>query len=195
MQNAASYSYVTDRNGNLNSAVFLNTGYLQLPSAVYFSGDFTVGGWVYMLGSYNPNYNERFFDCSTDNYTYLNPVNTVAFLLRGYTTLFINNQQNNPSSLTCYNCGSNDKWLHLAATLSGNNGTIYGNGVSGAFLNHMSIPVGVTRTRCYIGRAAWQIFYSENYPVKDAIAYYDDVMFFNKALSATNIQTIMNTSL
>ncbi len=42
LYNGVSYSLTTDRFGNANSAIYLNNGYLQVPTGVYFSGDFTV---------------------------------------------------------------------------------------------------------------------------------------------------------
>ncbi len=36
----------TDRFGIYASAMTLNSGYLTLPSGVYFNGDFTVSAWV-----------------------------------------------------------------------------------------------------------------------------------------------------
>jgi hypothetical protein len=42
------YSFVPDRFCSANSAIYFNQGYLQAPSGVYFSGDFTVTAWIYL---------------------------------------------------------------------------------------------------------------------------------------------------
>ncbi len=43
----SSYSFVSDRFNSSNSAIFFNQGYLQVPTGVYFSGDFTFTAWIY----------------------------------------------------------------------------------------------------------------------------------------------------
>jgi hypothetical protein len=42
------YSFVSDRFGSPNSAIYFNKGYLQVPEGVYFSGDFTVTAWIFL---------------------------------------------------------------------------------------------------------------------------------------------------
>ena len=46
---ASSYSFVADRKGNPNSAIYFNYGFGLLPTATYFSGSLSVTGWVYMI--------------------------------------------------------------------------------------------------------------------------------------------------
>jgi hypothetical protein len=41
------YSFIYDRFGNANSAIYFNNGYLQGPPGVYFSGYFTDTVWIY----------------------------------------------------------------------------------------------------------------------------------------------------
>ncbi len=55
----SSYSFTFDRFNSSNSAIYFNQGYLQVPSSVYFSGDFTVTAWIYLKSYKN---NSRFFD-------------------------------------------------------------------------------------------------------------------------------------
>ena len=44
----SNYSFVSDRFGIPNSAIYFRNGYLQVPEGVYFSGDFTVTVWIYL---------------------------------------------------------------------------------------------------------------------------------------------------
>jgi hypothetical protein len=44
----SNYYFVADRFGTPNSAIYFNNGYLQIPSGVYFSGDFTITAWIYL---------------------------------------------------------------------------------------------------------------------------------------------------
>ena len=47
--NGANYTFVPNRFCNPNSAIYLNFGYLQAPTNVYFSGDFTITGWINII--------------------------------------------------------------------------------------------------------------------------------------------------
>ena len=40
------YSFVEDRFGHPNSAIYFNNGYIKIPEGVYFSGDFSVTFWM-----------------------------------------------------------------------------------------------------------------------------------------------------
>ena len=44
--------FVMDRFGNPNSAIYLNKSFLQVPTGVYFDGDFTITAWI-NLKSFN----------------------------------------------------------------------------------------------------------------------------------------------
>ncbi len=55
----SNYSFVPDRFCSQNSAIYLNKGYLQVPEGVYFSGDFTFTGWIYLKSNQN---SSRLFD-------------------------------------------------------------------------------------------------------------------------------------
>jgi len=40
------YSFTTDRFCSVNSSIYFNSGFLQVPPGVYFTADFTVIAWV-----------------------------------------------------------------------------------------------------------------------------------------------------
>ena len=46
-------SYVGDRRGRARSALYLNSGYAQIPAAVFFTDTFTTTFWIYWLGNTN----------------------------------------------------------------------------------------------------------------------------------------------
>ena len=52
----SSFSFVEDRFGNPNSAIYLNQGYLKVPPGVYFEGDFTITAWINLknFSSFSP---------------------------------------------------------------------------------------------------------------------------------------------
>ena len=39
-------SFSSDNNGNTNSSLDLNNGYVKAPDGIYFNGDFTITVWV-----------------------------------------------------------------------------------------------------------------------------------------------------
>ena len=49
MVSVVNIQFVADRLGAPNSAVYLNAGYMQAPSDIYFSGDFSATAWVYVM--------------------------------------------------------------------------------------------------------------------------------------------------
>jgi len=80
-----SYSFVADRFNNSNSAIFFNNGYLQVPSGVYFYGDFTFITWIYL---------QSYASCSSISKSVSFQLNTwyhVALVLSGTTGyLYVN---------------------------------------------------------------------------------------------------------
>jgi hypothetical protein len=81
----SNYSFVPDRFCSLNSAIYLNKGYLQVPAGVYFSGDFTLTAWIY-LKSYQSY--SRIFDFGNgegkDNFTNFAKIDYRWILIRQF---------------------------------------------------------------------------------------------------------------
>src|SRR3954454_11556900 len=108
------------------SAVNLDgaSGYAQATNGVWFSGDFTVEGWVFVR-SYN-NWS-RLFDFANGPNT-----NNVYLALSagtgGFPTMGVFTNNNGIPALQATNQLPLNQWTHLAATLSGTTGTIYING-------------------------------------------------------------------
>ena len=77
-----------------------------------------------------------------------------------------------------------NEWVHLTSTLSGNTGTIYINGKL-AGRNAVPAPLNKTRKSNFIGKTNWHYYNS-------ALAVFDDLKIFNRALSDEEVITNMN---
>jgi hypothetical protein len=169
------YSFVPDRFGSQNSAIYFNQGYLQVPEGVYFSGDFTFTAWIY-LRTYRRY--SRIFDFgngeSNDNIglgLYNETFNIYGIIYKDsqasriLTTLIINLNE----------------WYFISFVLYGTTGYIYvnGNQVSNDTLN---IPANLNRTMNYIGKSNWK--YDTNIYVN---AIYDEFKIHKVALSSSEI--------
>jgi len=169
----SSYSFVSDRFNSSNSAIFFNQGYLQVPTGVYFSGDFTFTAWIY-LKSYQSW--SRIFDFGNgagSDSIYLSMIGTTskmeACIYKGSSYSLIN-----PPSVI-----NRNNWYFISYVLSGTTGFIYlnGNQVATSTLN---VPNNIIRTLNYIGKNNWA-----GNPFADAI--YDEFKIYQGALSSVEI--------
>jgi hypothetical protein len=168
----SNYSFTNDRFCSPNSAIYFNHGYLQVPTGVYFSGNFTMMAWIY-LKTYQ--FWTRIFDFGngpvSDN-IYLSMIETTsnmqACIYEGSSYALIN-----PPSVINLN-----NWYFISFVLSRTTGYIYVNGnlVANGTLN---IPNNITRTSNYIGKSNWDA------PSADAI--YDEFKIYQVALSSDDI--------
>jgi hypothetical protein len=182
----ANVAFVPDRNGNLNSATFLNSGYYTAPPGVYFSGDYTITAWINIQQTATWS---RILDCGVGSggnnrmhdlfFTFVDgqsPRPSLGYLSSSIATNF--------ATTVTLNL---DQWYHVAVTLSGSLAKIYINGGTPTSSSPFQIPTSVTRTECFIGR-------SNNHPQdEDAIAYLDEIKIFNQALSQDQIIVDMNS--
>ena len=76
-------------------------------------------------------------------------------------------------------------WQHVAATLSGAIYTLYHDGVQVGQLTTASAPTNVIRSLCYIGKDNWGTSTL-------AYMYIDDLMFFSRGLTQSEVQTLLN---
>jgi len=178
LYNGYSYSYTHDRFCSANSAIYFNQGYLQVPSGVYFSGDFTVTVWIY-LKSYQSYSNIFDFGngAPSDNIRLSMNGNTSQLKLLVYRATY-------QSSLFTSSIINLNQWYFISIVLSGITGQIYvnGNNVSGTLI----IPYNLQRTSNFIGKDNWGNI---------ANAVYDELKFYNGALSSTNIIGLYQDSL
>jgi hypothetical protein len=169
----SNYSFVPDRFCSQNSAIYLNKGYLQVPEGVYFSGDFTFTGWIYLKSNQN---SSRLFDFGNglpkDNI--ILAMLSTSYQIRG--NLF-NSSVN--SFITTSSKVNLNQWYFIAFVLSNKTGNIYinCNQVANGTLN---VPNNLQRTNNYIGKNNWN-----TYPNADAI--FDEFKIYQGALSSNEI--------
>ena len=181
MQQGANTTFTLDRFGNPNSALALNGGWTHVPSGVLFNTtQFTISVWVYpqQVGK-----NARVIDfgngASNNIYLAVDWINT----LRPYFGINIGStqlsQSHSSQSLTL------NRWQFLVATFDGSSLLIYINAILKA---NSSVPftflTTLTRTRNYVGKSNWAV---DGY----SSSYLDDLRFYNKSLSQSQISELM----
>ena len=62
---SSSYNFTKDYWGNAQSAIYLNSMFIQLPVDVVFAGYFTITGWVFVQALSN---GQRVIDCGSADY-------------------------------------------------------------------------------------------------------------------------------
>jgi len=187
--NGNNFGYTFDRFNNSNSSIYLNSGYLQVPSGVYFSGDFTITVWC--------NYKEyqswsRIIEFAngapTDNVIFAFAQNGISLYAAVHKGTVYGNALVDGSK--CYNYGCStivshpsiklNQWYHLAFVLKDTTGYLYLNGDILVKSNDMSKPNNVNRTRNYIGHNNWDGYNSTN-------AIFDDLKIYQGAMSSEQI--------
>ena len=162
--------FVADRNGRANSAVFINGGYLQAPSGNYFSGPFSVTAWVNIqstTGCWS-----RLFDFAVSYGT-----RGVFLSLYGCSTkISISGRHADFSSLKSIVYG---EWQHIGTTVDGSFVRLYINGYQTSEFTSSDLGLNKTTFSNYIGKS--------NYPDGSIVGIFDELKFFNRALSNTEI--------
>jgi hypothetical protein len=148
--------------------------FLQVPSGVWFNGDFTVEGWVFVR-----NYNawSRLLDFANgqDNgNVYL----ALSFGASGFPAMGVFTNTGTPV-IVATNMLPLNQWVHLAVTASGTNGTIYINEVP-AVSGVINVAPNVVRTNNYFGRSNYA---ADQY----ADAIFDEIRIWNYARPLADI--------
>ena len=182
LTNQLGVSFVSDRYNASHKAVSLTKGKMTIPNNFkFYGGDLSITVWVYVL-SYE-SWSQRVIDCGSFE---LMQSNVILALQKDDTKLSYfeiwNNKKNNDvrsnSSIPL------NTWTHLAATLSNSMATIWYNAVQQAQTKFtISLPQ-IEAKNNYIGRSHF-VFKDAN-----ANAYYDDLMFFNKGLSQSQLELV-----
>jgi len=182
MKQGALTSFTTDRFGNANSALALNGGWTQVPSGVYFNTpQFTISVWIYpqQVGSYS-----RVIDFangpSGDN---------VALAVSVGTSLQPYFEICPPSGCSISTTSSQklimNQWQFLVATFDGTISRVYLNGqVTGSSSGAYAMKT-LTRANCLIGKSNWA---GDEF----SSSFLDDLRFYNRSLTQTEIQQLMN---
>jgi hypothetical protein len=176
----SSYSFVLDRFGSPNSAIYFNRSYLQVPAGVYFSGDFTVTAWIY-LKSYQSD--SRIFDFGNgegnDNvglaiYRTTSQIYGFAFIGSSF------------SSIRTSPIINLNEWYFISFVLSGTTGFIYVN-CTQVTNGTLQIPNNIIRRNNYIGKS--------NFGDPNADAIYDEFKIYEGALSPDDLMNEYQISL
>ena len=169
--------FASDRNGQPIASVYLGNGYLKLPGAVYFTGDYSTALWMYVRANgywqsvylIQSDFFVNFFGLFINSYGYLQ-------VELGTSSTTVNYFYYAISSLSYFN-----KWTHVGVTLQGTLLSCYIDGLlaSSMTLTYQTINT-VMRAQSYFG--------SPQYPL---YGYLDEVFFYNRALSATEMSSIL----
>jgi hypothetical protein len=180
MYGGSSYSFTYDRFCNAYSAIYFNVGFLQVPSGVYFSGDFTITAWIYLLAYQS---HSRIIDfgngAASDNVVF-------AMMSSSSSMYALINNATSHILITTPSLIQLNTWYHVAFVFKGTVGYIYVNG-NLATSGTQYVPRNVSRSSNYIGKSNW--INNQN-----ANATYDDLRIYAEALSATQILTEYITS-
>ena len=174
-----------DRFNNANGSIFMNPGYFILPPGIYFYNSFSFLVWVKVI-TYDGM--SRIIDCggngsASDNI--LIAISDGTTFTRPYSKIYRNDVMTgyiqSETPLT------NTTWTHLALVYDGQNLRMYLNGKLVANTISSGSPNVIERHKCYLGRTNWS--------APDVSAYFDDLMIYNRSLTANEIQILMNYSL
>ena len=179
-------TFVEDRFGNPNSALALNGGWTQVPPGIYFdTPEFSISVWVYPLNvadfarvidfGNGPKSDNIILALSYNIHQTLKPY---LSMLYGPTLIF------EPISSQSLLLG---QWQFLVATFNGTNARVYLNGELKAdkYNESLKLQTNTSRSMCYIGKSVkTTIGYSSS--------YLDELRFYNKSLSQTEIDDLMN---
>ena len=182
MQQGMYTNFTADRFGCPNSALNLNGGYTYVPAGVYFdTPQVTISVWIYpqSVGSWS-----RVIDfgngAKSDNIV-LNQASRLILKpeFHIYRGSIPKGSAASRTSLAL------SQWEFLVATFNGSQMSIYINGVlNGTTYLVYSLPT-LNRTKNYIGKSNWA---SDGY----SSSYLDDLRFYNKSLSQSEIYQLMN---
>ncbi len=178
-------TFTKDRLNSPSSALYINNGYIQAPSDIYFNGDFTISFWIKaytMIGG-----NARIFSFLDKNSGGGN-INAVEVILQGNTQPALHMVTNGGSvsvRISPIPLKIGTKWHHIAVTLKGTTYVIYLDGknvIQGSIFS----PIKAFRTLCFFGRSFW----GGDPAFKGEL---DDMKIFNKSLSSTEILRVLNS--
>ena len=170
-----SFMYTTDRFCNTNSAIRLQNTYLNVPSGVYFSGDFTIIAWIKI----NTNQNSIILNFGNAGANFYN--NVIFAIYYSLTCSFSSCLYLRTNSIL-----NISTWYHVALVLEGNTGYIY---VDGSLVNSgpQYSPINATRSSYYIGQ-----IYSISSSYYDTT--FDELRIYQGAMQQIDIRKDYTTS-
>jgi WD40 repeat protein len=177
----SNYSFVEDRFGTPNSAIYFNNGYLQIPSGVYFSDDFTITAWIY-LKSCTHLAKIIYFGNGVSNDNVIFGINDNTSTLIG--EIFQNNNKNKLESDLKLDL---NQWHFVSFVLIDTKAYIYVNGEQIAN-GKLHIPINILRKSNFIGKS--NLNSSENIN-----AIFDEIKIYKGALSKEEIKLSYDSAL
>jgi hypothetical protein len=177
-------SFTTDRFGNVNSSLALNSGWTQVPQGIFFNTpEFSISVWVYPMDVGDSSRiidfgNGQLADNIVVGLSNLNNLQPLFVFFSGSNLVF---------AATSFKAITENQWQFLTATNNGTiarvflNGTLIGESIT---LSHTK-PVNLSRSNCYIGKSNWA---ADGY----SYSYLDDLRFYNKSLTQEEINELMN---
>ena len=179
-------TFDSDRCGNSNSALSLNGGYTQVPSGIFFdTSEFTVSVWVYPLNMSGAEV--KIFDFgngqSSDNiyFSFQSGSN-----LKPGLQIYVGTSQKISLWSSTYTL-SLSQWQLLTFTFDNTSVNLYINAILKATLSSNLTLTSLVRTKNYIGKGNW---------ATNGISWsmLDDLRFYNKSLSRSEINDLMNSN-
>jgi len=171
------YSHTSGMHCDFNSAIYVNKNNLQAPSGVYFSGDFTLITWIYLMSF---QINSRIIDFGNENYS-----DNIMLALGASTGLLKAQLNYNSTTGSQIITGSTilnlNQWYHIAYTLGGTSHSIYVNGIQKVTGTTVYVPRNVNRSINYIG---WS---------NDVVI--DNLKIYQKGFSADQVMSDYTASL
>ena len=182
LYNSFNVSWVNNRRGEKESALYLNNGYFQInSSSVSWTSDFSITAWIFVKTRVACG---KLLDCGikaqNELVINLNSCNGDGLALQLYTNRSVSEFVYNRNRLEA-------KWQHVAFTLNRGKIVIYTDGVPVASGTTNIKPNVISNYgACFIGKSQWS-----NLNIN---AYIDDLWMFNRGLSSEEVQIVMNSS-
>ena len=175
-----------DRFGRNQSALDLNSGYIQAPPGVYFAGDFTVTFWTFVRQKIEWS---RVLDFGNGQ----GVDNVVICLCYGNQPAIGADIFFGTSYIQRGFSGVNyefNKWYFITFVLIETTLSIYYNGSKTGNTSFSNVaPRNILRSSNYVGKSNW------NNDAAHPNAKFDDLKFFNRALDQTEILKEMGSDL
>ena len=172
---AVNVAFVYDRKGRPNSAIYLNNGYINAPNGYYFSGVLSITAWV------NPPFSNwitliKFTgDTKYSKFWVEIDPNGISYFGVQISSNFVAIATS--STALKFNC-----WNHLAFTVDGSYYRVFINGTLTGSTQSGYLPENFLKYSNFIGKNSLS-----------ATCILDQLKFFNRALSLTEIKTDMNS--
>jgi len=182
MLQGSATSFASDRFGNPYSALALNGGWTQIPTGIYFNTlEFTILVWVYPI---NIGFGARVIDFANGGAPSDNIILALSTGSNVLLDLTIDSGPNKVVNARMNQTLPQNQWQFVAATFNGLNSRIYLNGALVAESFQSYTLTTLARSNCYIGKSNWPDGYSSS--------FLDDLRFYNKSLTQSEILEIMN---